>query len=117
MHRSPYSSCALSFIIQPVLDGCALFLKVSRYRAHASRGLAFAAAHAHIIPSCSLALSDILPGFHGGSQTMSTLALLMPSMALIFDSTSTGSDAATGQFGAVKVILIRTSADSLISIP
>ena len=27
------------------LDGCALSLEVSRYRAHASRGLAFAAAH------------------------------------------------------------------------
>src|SRR5439155_10275840 len=32
-------------IRHPLLDGCALLLDVSRYRAHAPRGLAFAAAH------------------------------------------------------------------------
>ena len=40
--------CALSDLHSQAahsLDGCALFLEVSRYRAHASRGLAFAAAH------------------------------------------------------------------------
>ena len=38
--QSPVSS-----VSERHVDGCALFLEVSRYRAHASRGLAFAAAH------------------------------------------------------------------------
>src|SRR6516162_2153055 len=83
----------------------------------ASQPILFLCTQFHIIPSCNLALSDIFSGFHGGSQVSSTIADLTPSVAFNLDSTSSGSDAATGQFGAVRVIFIRTSAESLISIP
>src|SRR5437867_1999060 len=48
----------------PFLDGCALLLEVSRYRAHAPRGLAFAAAHgfaAYLLPAGSPTPVSVAP--------------------------------------------------------
>ena len=47
----------------------------------------------------SFAESDMLLGCHGGSNTISTLAELISSIASILCLTSAGSDCAAGQFG------------------
>ena len=49
-----------------------------------------------------------MSAFQGGSQTTSTFAPVTPSTALIFVSTSPGSEPATGQAGAVSVIFTST---------
>src|SRR2546425_4832083 len=66
----------------------------------------------HRIPSWSLAVSDILLAFQGGSQTTSTLAVVTPGMACTLEVTSAGSDCAAGQPGEVRVILTLTAPEA-----
>src|SRR5215475_3839352 len=81
----------------------------------ASQAVLFLRTESHSIPNCSLAESDILQGPHGGSHTISTFAHRTPGIALILDCTWSGNDVATGQFGAVNVILISTLPESSTS--
>src|SRR5512140_790807 len=60
------------------------------------------------IPSITRAILDIIPGFQGGSQTSSTFASETPSTDITTRSTSPGSVPATGQAGAVSVIVTWT---------
>src|SRR5262249_41002300 len=55
-------------------------------------------------PSSSFAASDIMDRSHGGSNTSSTLASVMPGTSRSLCSTCPGRIPATGQFGAVSVI-------------
>ena len=56
-------------------------------------------------PSCSFAASDIRSFVQPGSHTTSTFASVTPGNASTFVPTSTGSDCAAGQPGAVSVIV------------
>ncbi len=55
-------------------------------------------------PNASMAASDMRSLDHGGSKVNSSLTSVTPGTARIACSTEAGSDPATGQFGAVKVI-------------
>src|SRR5207245_2190598 len=59
-------------------------------------------------PNCFFAVSDIISGVHGGSQTMSTFASLIPGSCSSFRFTSWWMYADAGQPGAVSVILTST---------
>src|SRR6266568_1083668 len=59
-------------------------------------------------PNCFFAVSDIISGVHGGSQTMSTFASLTPGNCSSFLLTSWWMYADAGQPGAVSVILTPT---------
>lgn len=58
----------------------------------------------HINPSCSFAASVIMPWFHGGSQTSSTLASSIGSSEMSLFCTSCASTGPMPQPGAVSVI-------------
>lgn len=63
---------------------------------------------AQSMPSSRRAASDIMLGFHCGSQTISTFAVWTPSTCATRSSTSPGSVPATGQAGEVSVMMTST---------
>jgi len=65
--------------------------------------------------STSLASSDSRLWSHGGSQTTLHLALLTPGTLATAVSTISGSSAADGQFGVVKVMSTLTERSSSMS--
>src|SRR6056297_216118 len=67
-------------------------------------------------PSSSRASSDIMSIPHGGSHVRSTSTCLTPGKGSIASATHPGISPATGQPGAVSVIMMLTSEASLMSI-